>query len=90
MVLKNTIAQGPRGVKRRISLLDAGIGEKEVPCDEVDDLFELPALIKDVGSGDQDIVDDEDDEDNEDDEDDEDDEVRLPPRKRIRPAKYCD
>jgi hypothetical protein len=77
MVLKNTISEE---VEQQIDLLDMDRGEGEVPCDEVDDLLELPALIEHARSIDENIEEDQYVEE----------ESPLPPRKRFRPLRYCD
>jgi hypothetical protein len=77
MVFKNTISEE---VEQHISLPDRDVGEDRAPIDETDDLLELPAPVEHVGSVDQDIVE----------EEYLDGPLQLPPRKRIRPARYRD
>jgi hypothetical protein len=77
MVFKDTISQE---AGQHISLADRDIGEDRAPIDEADDLLELPARVEHRGSVNQDVIEEEDLEEP----------LPLPPRKRIRPARFRD
>jgi hypothetical protein len=87
MVFKNAIAKKAQGAEQM------DIGEKEAPCDELDDLFELPAPIEHTGCGDQGTTMEEDNSEDEVQEHEvwEDSSSGKPPaRKRRCPARYRD
>lgn len=81
LILKHSISQE---VDDHISSTNTDLEDDEVPCDEVSDLFELPANVEDSERENEevsgaveevDMIEDE---------------LRLPPRKRVRPARYRD
>jgi len=83
MVLKQTITEE---ADQPIDLSNTSTAEDQEPYDEIDDLFELPAKVElpasfeRAQSVDQDLWE----------ADTVDNESPLPPRKRARPARYCD